>query len=180
MMFLVPEPEASGTIECFAGPHHAQRKRAAAMPQPFSWKVCRCCADPVIRNGAPPRKSLGSTYRHLSRDRQDQKQRWAPNVPVFPDLPRPWRSSDWPQRRLLAAFSQITHRSWNEGHGDPLCRRIGSAVVHTLPGRAARPFPRLNRLHPGAAGSVSGGVSSCRFRPRSGSGRSGSWRRASA
>jgi hypothetical protein len=49
-----------------------------------------------------------------------------------------------------------------------------------LPGRTATPIHRPDRLHPGAAGSALDGVSSSRFPRRSGSGPSGSWRRASA
>lgn len=107
-MFLVHSQRLCGTIERFEGPHHAQRKRAAAMPQPLLLEgLSLMCADPVFRVGTPAPKIVRSSYRHLSRDRQGEKRCATPNVPVFPDTPRRSRRADCAEPDPIATLSRF-------------------------------------------------------------------------
>jgi hypothetical protein len=93
-MFLVRSQRLCGTIECFAGSHHAQRKRAAAMPQPSLGRSVVDVCRPGFRVGTPAPKIVRASYRHLSRDRQGENGAQRRMFQIFPTCPSGSRRSD--------------------------------------------------------------------------------------
>lgn len=115
------------------------------------------CADPVFRVGTPAPKLFVRaivTRHEIVKEKNGAQRRMFLFFPI-----RPGEADEQTSRSqiLLPLFPDSMRRIRNERLIGPLCRRMVSAVVHALPGRAAVPIRRPSRLHPGAAGSVPGG-----------------------
>ena len=158
-MFLVLQPEASGTIECFAGPHHAQGKRAAAMPQPSLGRSVVDMCRPVFVAGVPQKllvRAIVSCHGIVKGKNGARRQMFL----FFPM--RHSRADDQvaPESRPMTSFS--CPAAWDQEqalHPSIVSVEAYRAAVHTWPERAAALIRRSNRQHPGAAGSVPDPVS---------------------
>lgn len=187
-------------------PRPVQRKRAAALPQPSLGRsvVDMCRPVCLVRAASPPKltvQAFGACHEIVKREN-------AVCGKTFLFFPARFDTRQGMQARpcrRIAAFSLNSRGVRNECRPGLLCRRTVSAVSMHCPAGADTDPPPPNRLQFGAAGSVlsgrqclrpfsaSGGqrlghpcqaantsVSPARFPPRSGSGRNGSWRPASA
>ena len=142
-MFLVLEPEASGTIECFAGPHHAQRKRAAAMPQPpLGRSVVDMCRPDFRRRGACPRNSwfeLSSPVTGSSRTKTEGNAECSSFSRRDLVARQPHNTA---HTAPIASFSRIMRGIRNERSASRLCRRRVQPSSTHCPDAATRSVGR--------------------------------------
>ena len=93
--------------------------------------LCR----PGFPRGALAPKIAASSYRRLSRDRQDQKRRAAPNVPVFPGMPPAVPAVGSAASRPYCRF--FLKNSFDQG--------TKIATIHCVGGPDQPPRPRIAR-----------------------------------